>query len=85
MLCLSDVDGASYKAVRQWYHRAHELLHELSKWHRPVIAIDETKVKVKQRWYFFWTTVDTVSRELLEVALKSTRDGCDAYRFIRRV
>ena len=77
-------DDASHEAVRQWYHRAHGLLHDLSKRHRPTVAIDETKIKVEGRWYYLWAAVDTESRELLGVELTPTRDGRDAQRFIRR-
>jgi len=82
---LSFFDEASYEAARQWYHRAKELLRAPQKRHRPMIAIDETKMKVKGTWYFFWAAVDTENRELLGVEITPTRDGHDASRFIRQV
>ena len=42
-------------------------------------------MKVKGTWYFFWAAVDTENRELLGVEITPTRDGHDAYRFIRHV
>jgi transposase-like protein len=82
---LSFFDEASYEAARQWYHRAKDLLSAPQKRHRPTIAIDETKVKVKGTWYFLWAAVDTERRELLGLELTPTRDGRDASRFIGRV
>jgi transposase-like protein len=82
---LSFFDEASYEAARQWYHRTQELLRAPQKRHRPTIAIDETKMKVKRTWYFLWAAVDTENGELLGIALTPTRDGHDASRFIRRV
>ena len=82
---LSFFDEASYEAARQWYHRARELLRAPPRRCRKAIAIDETKIKVEGRWYFFWAAVDTENRELLGVALTPTRDGRDASRFIRCV
>jgi len=38
-------DNASHEAVREWYHRAKELLSAPQKQCRPMIAIDETKIK----------------------------------------
>ena len=78
-------DDASHETVRQWYHRAHGLLHDPSKQHRPTVAINETKIKVEGRWYYLWAAIDTESSELLGIALTPTRDGRDASRFIRRV
>ena len=82
---LSFFDEASYEAARQWYHRARNLLSAPQKRHRSMVAIDETKIKVKGMWYYLWAAVDTENRELLCVALTPTRDGRDAQRFIRRV
>ena len=84
VLRFSDVDKASYEAIREWYHRAKVLLRDPPKRCRKVIAIDETKVKVRGRWYFLWAAVDTENRELLCIALTPTRDGSDASCFIRR-
>jgi transposase-like protein len=82
---LSFFDEASYEAARQWYHRAHELLSAPQKRCRSVIAIDETKIKVKRTWYFLWAAVDTENREPLGIEITPTRDGRDAHRFIRHV
>jgi len=48
-------------------------------------SINETKMKVKGTWYFFWAAVDTENGELLGIALTPTRDGHDASRSIRRM
>jgi len=82
---LSFFEEASYEAARQWYHRAKELLSAPQKQYRPMIAIDETKIKVEGRWHFLWAAVDTESGELLCVEITPTRDGHDASSFIRRV
>ena len=52
VLCFPGADNASYEAVREWYHRAKALLRAPQKRHRPLIAIDETKIKVERRWYY---------------------------------
>ena len=85
---LSFFDEASYEAARQWYHRAKALLREPSKRHRPLIAIDETKMKVERWWYFIWAAVDTENRAESCSAWKSRRRERGAMppsRFIRRV
>ena len=46
--------NASHEAVREWYHRAKELLSAPQKQCRPMIAIDETKINVEGRWHFLW-------------------------------
>ena len=35
--------------------------------------------------FFFWAAIDTENQELLGLEITPTRDGHDAYRFIRRV
>jgi transposase-like protein len=77
-------DDASYEAVREWYHKAKALLRAPPKRCRKTIAIDETKIKVTGTWYFLWAVVDTENGDLLGVELTLTRDGRDAYRFIKR-
>ena len=56
-------DEASYEAARQWYHCAQKLLSAPQKRYRPTVAIDETKIKVKETWYYLWAAVDTENRE----------------------
>ena len=80
-------DDASYEAVREWYHKAKVLLRAPPKRCRKEIAIDETKIKEGKG--------DVVlplgggrygergsARRGVELTL--TRDGRDAYRFIKR-
>ena len=80
---LRQFEPRSHEAVRKWYHRFKSLFPVIQRKKRRAIAIDETKIKLKGRWYYLWVAIDCDSYEVLAVYLSKARSAFDALRFIR--
>jgi len=52
---------------------------------RRVIAIDESKIKIKGRWRYLWAAIDVDTWEVLAVRITKGRSGLDAKMFLREV
>ncbi len=50
---LKDFEKFSHEALRQWYHKLAQLFTNSRKYSR-CIAIDETKIKIGDEWYYVW-------------------------------
>jgi putative transposase len=72
------------EAIREWYLKAKNLF-TCSCRERRAIAIDETKIKVKQEYYYLWAAIDIDTWEILAVQLTKARSSFDALCFIRKV
>ncbi len=81
---LSKKEKVSYEAVRQWYHRAGKLF-SIEKKERSEIAIDETKIKLRKKWYYLWAAIDIHTREILAVHLTSSHSCLDTLIFMKRL
>ena len=81
---ISSFELVSHEAVRLWYHKT-EGLFSVEKAFRRVIAIDETKVKIKGKWHILWAAIDVDTWEILGVWVTQGRASFEAYGFIRYV
>ncbi|HEC94919.1 MAG TPA: IS6 family transposase [Thermoplasmatales archaeon] len=54
---LRDFESFSHEALRQWYHRFAQLFTNFKKYRR-CIAIDETKIKIGDEWWYVWAAID---------------------------
>jgi len=53
-----DFESFSHEALRQWYHRFAQLFTNFKKYRR-CIAIDETKIKIGDEYYWYiWSAID---------------------------
>ena len=76
----------SHEAVRKWYHKAAKILDvTIEKKYRPEIAIDETKIRIGDRWYYLWVAIDIHTWDILGVYLSSGRSMLDTMIFIRKI
>ena len=62
---LSLFEEISHESVRIYYHRLKKVLKKPRKKSRRLIAIDETKIKLKKKLIFVWTAVDVDTDECL--------------------
>lgn len=74
----------SHEAIRQWYHRLGSIDSNVERKERKVLAIDETKVKVKGRYEYLWAVIDVCTREILVVYLSSTRTAFEAMSVVKK-
>jgi transposase-like protein len=73
----------SHEAVRKWYLKAQHLF-VVERKYRPIIAVDETKVKVNGKQVFVWSVIDVFSKEILAAQVTTTRSWKDAYRLLKK-
>lgn len=66
----------SHEAVRQWWLAVDNLFTCECKY-RPVLAIDETKVKVNGKYCFVWAIIDVKSKEVLATQVTAGRSEFD--------
>lgn len=81
---VEQVVGASYEAVRQWYHRLAHLF-EPEPDHHQTIAVDETKVKVEDSEVYVWAAVDVDTFEVVHIEVSPGRSDLDALLFLKQV
>ena len=53
---LGDFEKFSHEAVRQWYHKLARLFTNCRKYRR-CIAMDETKIKIGNEWWYVWAAM----------------------------
>jgi transposase-like protein len=49
------------------------------------MAIDETKIKIANKWMYLRAPMDVDTTEILSVYLSSSRSSLDTYRFLKMV
>jgi len=60
--------GASHVSVFNWVHALRGIVSRVPRKEREVVAIDETKLKIKERQVLFvWAAIDADTKELLAV------------------
>ena len=52
---------------------------------RRAIAVDETKVKLENRWVYIWSAIDIEDHSILAIHVSTTRTSLDAIYFLRKV
>ena len=78
------IEPFSHEALRKWYSKLKVLfVHE--KKHRRAIAVDETKVKLENRWVYIWNAIDVDNREVIAIHVSTTRTSLNALYFLRKV
>ena len=71
----------SREALRQWHHKFAQLFTNSRKY-RCCIAIDETKIKIGDEWYYVWAAIDVDTWEILGVTVTKWRTSIDVIRFV---
>ncbi len=78
--------GRSYEAVRQWVQRFGAGLKGYFEGGRARVAvIDETEIKVGNRWYWLWLAIEPTRRKILAMALTQTRNGLVARSLLKEL
>ena len=70
---LRDFEKFSHEALRQWYHKFAQLFTNSRKYRR-CMAIDETKIKIGDEWYYVWAAIDVDTWEILGVTVNEMED-----------
>ena len=83
MVCNFEV--VSHEAVRLWFQRFGTIRPVLEQKERKVVAIDETVLKIKKRWYYLWAAIDVDTKELLGIYLSPARTPLETISFVRYV
>ncbi len=52
---------------------------------RKLIAIDETKIRVNDKWYFIYAAIDADTRELICMKAYTSRNYLTTLDFVKRV
>jgi len=74
----------SHEAVRLWFHRLKEAFPEPKRRRRRVVAVDETKLKLKGEQLYVWAAIDVKTREVLACRVSWTRSIMQAEVFLRK-
>ncbi|MEW5759348.1 MAG: DDE-type integrase/transposase/recombinase [Candidatus Thermoplasmatota archaeon] len=82
---LKAFEPRSHEAIRKWYHRLSALFPRVQRKKRRAIAIDETKLKVRDKWFYVWAAIDIDSWKVLGVYISETRSCLDSIRFLRMI
>jgi transposase-like protein len=78
----------SHESIRRWYHRLSEIFGNATKAicskkrRRKNIALDETKIKLRDGWYYLWVAVDVERMEVVCARITRTRSTQDALGFL---
>lgn len=75
----------SYEAVRQWRNRLEEAIPKPQPKYRPVVAVDETKLKRNGEQLYIWAAIDVEAKEILAFRASWTRSNLDALLFLQDV
>jgi len=73
----------SYEAVRLWRNRLEEAVPKPQRRYRPVIAVDETKLKRSGEQLYIWAAMDVEAKEILALHVSWTRSSLDALLFLQ--
>ena len=84
-LFLSQFEDISHESVRIYYHKIKEVLNEPERKERNLIAIDETKLKVGDKYIYAWSAIDVETKECLGVYISKTRNYLDTILFVKSI
>ena len=74
----------SHESVRIWYHKMSRVF-TTSRKYRGCIAIDETKIKIGNRYWYVWAAIDVDSWEIVGVLVTEWRTSIDVIKFAREI
>ena len=60
---VSSYETVSHEAIRLWYHKTSDLF-KIQKGTHEIIAVDETKVRIKGRLHIIWAAIDVHTWEI---------------------
>ena len=63
---LSGFEDISHESIRKWYYKV-DTIFSVGRTYRPVIAVDETKLKINGCLYIVWAAIDTGNWEALGI------------------
>ena len=76
----------SHEAIRKWYYKAAKIFDlTVERKYRPEIAIDETKIRIGDKWYYLWVAIDINTWEILGVYLSPGRSILDTRIFLKKI
>ena len=84
-MAVSGLDSVSHESIRKWNHMVGLDIGNLECKERRAIAIDETKIKIGDRWHYLWAAIDLDSKEILALYLSTGRACIDTMIFLKRV
>ena len=81
---LRDFERFSHESLRLWYHKIANLFANTRK-DRRCVAIDETKIKIGDEWWYIWAAIDVDTWEILGVMVTKWRTSIDVIQLVRRI
>jgi putative transposase len=81
----TELIGASHVSVYNWVHALRDVIRPVPRRKRRMVAIDETKLKIKGRQVFVWAAIDVDTKELLAVYASYYRSHINTLVFLRKV
>ena len=76
----------SHEAVGEWYKKSAEIFTmTVERKSRRAIAIDETKVKIGDKWHYIWVAIDIDTWEIPGVYISRGRAYLDSLIFLKQV
>ena len=76
---------ASHVSVYNWVHALRGVLSLVPRRERKIVAIDETKLKIRGRQVYVWAAIDADTKELLAVYASYYRSNINTLVFLRKV
>ena len=81
-----DFHKFSHQSLSEWYMRLSKVFPlTAEKKERRAIAVDETKICVKEEWPYFWIAIDIDTKEILAVHFSKNRSGLESLIFLKKV
>ncbi len=81
----SGVVPASHVSAFRWVHAMRGIVSRVPRKERKLVAVDETKLKIRARRVFVWGAMDCDTRELLAVYVSYYRSSINTLVFLKRV
>ena len=83
-IVVSSYEMVSHEAIRLWYHKTSDLF-KIQKGTHEIIAVDETKVRIRGKFHIVWAAIDVHTWEILGVWVSKGRASIEAYSFLKHV
>ena len=81
---LRDFERFSQESLRLWYHKIANLFASASK-NRRCVAIDETKIKIGDEYWYIWAAIDVDTWEILGIMVTKWRTSIDVIKFVKEI
>ena len=81
---LRDFERFSHESLRLWYHKIANLFANTRK-SRRCVAIDETKIKIGDEYWYIWAAIDVDTWEILGVMVTKWRTSIDVIKFVKAI